>query len=171
MALFDDILNRLGASPNPAATPVSADEFQHVAQNVPSDVLSRGLSAALGSDQTPPAGQMIGQMFGASSPEQRAAMLNQLLASLGPAELTMLRGKLGQTDASAATASTISPSQAANVSPQQVQDVFTTAQQKDPGIVDSLSGFYAQHPGLVKTLGGAALAIMLGRMSQHMRGG
>lgn len=170
MTLIDDILNRLGASSNPAATPVSAEEFEHVAQNVPSDVLSRGLSAALDSDQTPPAGQMIGQMYAVSSPEQRAAMLNQLLASLGPAELAMLRAKLGQDDAGAVTGSTISPRQAATVSPEQVQDVVTTAQQQDPSIVDRLSGFYAQHPGLLKTLGGAALAIMLGRMSQHMKG-
>jgi hypothetical protein len=65
---------------------------------------------------------------------------------------------------------TITPGEAADVSPQQVQDVVTQAQQHSPGIVDSLSDFYAQHPGLVKTLGGAALAIALGKISRHMKG-
>ena len=167
MALLNDILNRyLGG--NAGAAP-SADDFQHVAQNVPPDVLSKGLSAALGSDQTPPAGQMVSQMFEASTPEQRAAMLNQLIAALGPAAGSVLGGVLGQANASAAAPPTITPGQAAAVNPQQVQDAVTRAQQHDPGILDSLSGFYAQHPGLVKTLGGAALAIALGRISQHMR--
>ena len=31
---------------------------------------------------------------------------------------------------------------------------------------DKMSGFYAQHPGLVKTLGSAALSIALAKMAQ-----
>jgi hypothetical protein len=171
MALLTDILNRyLAGSTDPRPNPDATDDFHHVTQNISPDVLSKGLSAALGSDQTPPAGQMVSQMFEASTPEQRAAMLNQLIAALGPAGLSMLQGKLGQVATTTGGATpTVTPGQAANVSPQQVQDVVTQAQQHNPGIVDSLSDFYAQHPGLVKTLGGAALAIALGRISQHMK--
>ena len=167
MALLNDILNRYLGGTTGAAP--SADDFQHVAQNISPDILSKGLSAALGSSQTPPAGQMISQMFEASTPEQRAAMLNQLSAALGPAASSILGGVLGQAGASATAAPTITPGQAATVNPQQVQDAVTRAQQHDPGILDGLSGFYAQHPGLVKTLGGAALAIALGKISQHMK--
>jgi hypothetical protein len=168
MAVLTDILNRyLGAGTGSASGQLS-DDFSHVAQNVPTDVLSKGLSAAFGSDSTPAAGQMVSQMFGASSPEQRAAMLNQLIAALGPAAGSILGGALGGT-ATAGVAPTVTPQQASQVDPQQVQDAVTQAQRHDPGIMDTLSGFYAQHPGLVKTLGGAALAIALGKISEHMK--
>lgn len=170
MAILTDILNRYLGSNAGSTGGELADDFHQVTQNVSPDVLSKGLSTALGSDQTPPAGQMISQMFEASTPEQRAAMLNQLLAALGPAGASILSGALGQNVATGGATAGITPGQAASVSPQQVQDVVTQAQQHNPGIVDSLSGFYAQHPGLVKTLGGAALAIVLGKISRHMQG-
>jgi hypothetical protein len=166
MAIFNDLLNKvLGGS---AGTGNLADDFHQVAQNVPPDVLSKGLSAAFNSSQTPDVGQMVSQMFGASSPEQRAGMLNQLSAALGPAATSVLGGLLGQS-AVAGAAPTVTPDQASQVSPQQVQAAVTQAQQQNPGIVDSLSGFYAQHPGLVKTLGGAALAVAMAKISEHMK--
>ena len=137
---------------------------------MPTDVLTKGLSAALGSSATPAAGAMISQMFGASSPEQRAAMLNQLASALGPAAGSVLGGVFGgQSAAANGAAPTITADQASQVDPQQVQVAVTQAQQHNPGILDSLSGFYAQHPGLVKTLGGAALAIAMAKISEHMK--
>ena len=169
MALLNDILNRyLGGNAGPGQV---ADDFHHVAENVPQDVLSKGLSAAFGSSETPAPGEMVSQMFGASTPEQRAALLNKLISALGPAGAGMLGGVLGQANVASGAAPTVTPQQASHVSPQQVQDVVTQAQQHNPGIVDTLSDFYAQHPGLVKTLGGAALAIAMARISQHMKGG
>ena len=167
MSLYNDILNRY-VSGNAGAEPGQvADDFHQVAQNVSPEVIGKGLAAAFGSDQTPAAGQMVSQMFGASSPEQRAAMLNHLGAALGPAGASILGGLFGQNVAAAAP--TITPEQASQLDPQQVQEVVAQAQQHNPGILDSLSGFYAQHPGLVKTLGSAALAIVLGKMSEHVR--
>jgi len=166
MTLFNDLLSKvLGGN---AGTGNLADDFHQVAQNVPPDVLSKGLSAAFNSNQTPAIGQMVSQMFGASSPEQRAGMLNQLSATLGPAGASILGGLFGQS-AAAGAAPTVTPDQASQVSPQQVQSAVTQAQQQNPGIVDSLSGFYAQHPGLVKTLGGAALAVAMAKISEHMK--
>lgn len=167
MAILTDILNRYLGGNAGAASGQLADDFNHVAGNVPSDILSKGLAAAFGSSQTPAAGQMVSQMFGASSPEQRAAMLNQLIAALGPAAGSILGGALGQSNATVG----VTPEQASQVDPQQVQAAVTQAQQHNPGIMDSLSDFYAQHPGLVKTLGGAALAIALGKISEHMKAG
>jgi len=169
MAILTDILNRYLGGAAGAASGQLADDFSHVSQNVPSDVLSKGLSAAFGSDQTPAAGQMVSQMFGASSPEQRAAMLNHLIAALGPSAGAVLGGVLGQPNAGGGVAPTVTPDQASQVDPQQVQVAVNQAQQHNPGIMDSLSDFYAQHPGLVKTLGSAALAIALGKISQHMK--
>ena len=165
MALLNDILNRyLGGT---AGSGTLAEDFNHVAQNVPPDVLSKGIGAAFGSSATPDVGQMVAQMFENATPEQRAALLNHLVGALGPNAGAVLGGLLGQ----GATTAPITPSQASQVDPQQVQDAVTQAQQHNPSIVDGLSDFYAQHSGLVKTLGGAALTIALAKISQHMKGG
>ena len=47
-------------------------------------------------------------------------------------------------------------------------DVVENAHQMNPGIADELASFYAQHSGLIKTLGGAALAIALAKMKNHI---
>jgi len=165
MALLNDILNRyLGGA---AGSGTLAEDFSHVAQNVPPDVLSKGIGAAFGSNATPDVGQMVAQMFENATPEQRAALLNHLVGALGPNAGVVLGGLLGQ----GATTAPITPGQASQVDPQQVQDAVTRAQQHNPSIVDGLSDFYAQHSGLVKTLGGAALTIALAKISQHMKGG
>lgn len=159
MAILDDILNRyLGG--NAAAT--AAEDFSHVAQNVSPDVLSKGLGAAFGSSATPDIGQMVSQMFANSTPEQRAALLNHLAEALGPNAGAILGGLVGQGGG-------VTPTQAQQVDPQDVQVAVNQAQRHDPGIVDGLSDFYAQHAGLVKTLGGAALTIALAKISEHMR--
>ena len=51
-----------------------------------------------------------------------------------------------------------------------MQAIATHAEQHSPGIIDKLSGFYAQHPGLIKTLGSAALSIALAKMAQSHQG-
>ena len=43
------------------------------------------------------------------------------------------------------------------------------AEQRDPSIVDRVSGFYAQHPTLVKALGAAAMWEVLRHMANHTR--
>ena len=59
---------------------------------------------------------------------------------------------------------------AAQFTPEQVQQIASHAEQHSPGIVDQMSDFYAQHSGLIKTLGGAALTIALARMANANRG-
>lgn len=164
MTLLDDILNRyLGGGAGAATT--AAEDFSHVARNVSPEVLSKGIGAALGSDATPDIGTIVAQTFANATPEQRAALLNHLAQMLGPNAGAVLGGLLGQGDAAAG----VTPDQAQQVDPQQVQVAVTQAQRHDPGIVDGLSDFYAQHAGLIKTLGGAALTIALAKISQHMK--
>jgi hypothetical protein len=50
-----------------------------------------------------------------------------------------------------------------------VQELAAKAEQQNPGIVDRMGDFYAEHPTLVKAIGGAALAIALGHMAQGMQ--
>ena len=63
----------------------------------------------------------------------------------------------------------ITPEQAQKLSPEIVQQLATHAEKSNPSIVDSLSSFYAQHAGLVKTLGGAALTVALAKVAERQR--
>jgi hypothetical protein len=165
MGLFD-ILSQV-VSGNTAH---SEQHFDTVAQNAPADVLASGLAGAFRSDQTPAIGQMVGQMFGNSSGQQQAGMLNQILATLGPAATAALAGgALGKIMSPGSTQ--ITADQASQLSPQQVQDVVDHAHEVNPGIADQLASFYSQHSGLIKTLGGAALAIAMAKMKDHVSQG
>ena len=167
-----------------AAAPSQAEaHFDQAAQNAPTDVLSSGLAAMFRSDATPAFGQMAGQLFGQANPNQQAGMLNSLIASMGPAVLASLLNKggsgggalgglgglLGQLTGGGATPA-ITPAQASQITPDQVQVIASHAEQANPGIIDQMSAFYAQHPTLVKTVGGAALSIALAKMAERTNG-
>jgi hypothetical protein len=64
--------------------------------------------------------------------------------------------------------SQLTPAQASQLSPQEVQQVVERAHQVNPGTADELAGLYANHSGLIKTLGGAALAIAMAKMKDHL---
>jgi len=145
---------------------VSGQQFDQVAQAASPDVLSAALSHAFRSEQTPSIGAMVAQLFGNSSPQQQAGMLNQILASLGPGAAATLGSALGGVPGPGGTE--VTPAQASQLTPQQVEDVVHQAHQNDPGIADQLAAFYAQHSGLIKTLGGAALAIAMAKMKEHV---
>ena len=133
MGLMDLLQQALGGN--------AENHFDQVAQQAPQAELGAGLAEAMRSDQTPPFGNMVSQMFGQSSPQQQA-------------------GALGQ--------SQITPEQASQLSPDQVREIAAQAEQTHPGVIDQMSQFYAQHSGLIKTLGGAALAIALAKMKNNM---
>lgn len=155
--------------------PPNVDEhFDQVAQNVSPQQMSDGLAAAFRSDSTPPFGQMVGQLFGGSSPIQRAGMLSSLIAGLAPTVLSSLTsgasgagGVLGRLLRGGNAPATVTPDQAAQVTPAEVEEIAKHAEKANPGIVDQMSDFYAQHPQLVKGLGATALALVLGRMANR----
>ena len=160
------LLDMLSQAISGGSTP---QQFDQVTQNAPNDILAKGLSAAFGSSKTPDIGAMASQLFGQSNGSQQAGMLNQLIKSLGPVVMAGLAGGVlkkvmtpGQTQ--------ITPEQAQQLSPQQVQDVVSQANQANPGVADQLGEFYAQHRGLVNTLGGIAATIAMMKMKDHMSG-
>jgi hypothetical protein len=162
-----NLLNQyLGGGASPAQ---AENDFDNVAQNSPLSALAQGVTQALRSDQTPPFGQMVGQMFSNGNPEQRAGMLNQLLANINPGLLSSVAGGIFGNLAGGDQAR-VSPEQAAQLSPQQVQELAAKAEQQNPGIVERMGDFYAQHPTLIKTIGGAALAVALGAMAKGIQG-
>ena len=146
------------------------DDFDQIAQSAPRSTVAQGVTEALRSDQTPPFPEMLGQLFGHSDPNQRAGMLNQLIGAAGPGILSSIAGgALGNLFGTNNNRPEITPEQAATLTPEQVQQIATAAEQENPSIVDRMGDFYAEHPTLVKTLGGAALAILLGRVAEGMR--
>ena len=62
----------------------------------------------------------------------------------------------------------ITEAQAQQVSPRDTEQLAAHGQ-NNPFLVDCVSNFYAQHKGLVKTLGGGALAIVLARIAERQR--
>lgn len=154
-------------------TQPSGDVFNHfdsVTQQATPKQLGGGIAAALRSDATPAFGQTIGSLFGQSNPDQKAGLLNEILQTLGPtAAATAGGGILGRLLGTGLSGPSgpITPSQAAQVSPSDLSTLATTAQQHDGSIVDRVGTFYAQHPTLVKTLGVAALGVVMSHMSQH----
>ena len=144
-----------------------APQFNQIAQNAPNDVLAKGLSGAFASDQTPAIGNMVGQLFGQSNGAQQAGMLNQLIGTLGPGVMAGLAGGVLGRVMSPGQAQ-ITPAQASQLTPQQVQDIVNHANETHPGVADQLSQFYAQHRGLINTLGGIAATVAMMKMKDHM---
>jgi hypothetical protein len=144
----------------------AAEDFHQVAAHTSPEVVGEGLAEVFRSDQTPPFGQMVGQLFGHADPQQRAGMLNQLVNSVGP-ELLESIGGIRQGEAG--PAATITPEQAAQLTPEQVQQLAHHAEQQNPSIIDRMSRFYADHPGLVKTIGGAALSVAMAKIAERIK--
>jgi len=162
MGLLDSLAQAIG---NKQGSP----QFSDIAQDAPNDVLAKGITAAFNSDQTPAIGNMVSQLFAQSNGAQQAGMLNQLMTSLGPAVMGSLAGGTlakvmtpGQTQ--------ITPAQASQLTPQQVQDVVNHANQVHPGVADQLGAFYAEHRGLINTLGGIAATVAMMKMQDHLSG-
>ena len=151
--------------------------FDEVARQVPSSALAGGLADAFRSGKTPDFGQIAASLFGGSNGQQQAGLLGQLIKSVGPALLSSVAGgalgRMFQGSASAGggvrDATQISASDLSQLTPEQVRELATEAQRQDPGVLDRVGAFYAEHPEVVKVLGGAALAIALGQVATRMR--
>jgi hypothetical protein len=157
----------LGGTANPGR---ALEDFDQVAQNAPRSSMAQGVTEALRSDQTPPFPQMVSQLFDKSDATQRAGMLNQMLRGLAPGVLASIAGgALGNLFRGNDAPAAVTPEQAARMTPEQVRQIAEDAEKENPSIVERMGDFYAEHPTLVKTIGGAALAIVLGRVAEGMR--
>jgi hypothetical protein len=165
-----DLLKQYSASSNPpAAAPAVEQHFDQVAQAVPTSTLATGLAEAFRSGQTAPFPQMAAQLFANGNSQQQAGMLNGLLASLGPAVISKFAGSAPNSPlATLLQSGSVTPAQAASVSPADVEALTAHAQGQDPSIIDRVSAVYAQHPVLIKSLGAAALTIAMKKIAdQH----
>ena len=162
-----DVLGRYAQSDD-RASPQVMDDFDHVSQHAPQEMVSAGLADAFRSEATPPFEQMVGSLFGRSDPHQRAGALNEILGSLGGAGGGGLAGGvLGGLLRHVGAGNAVTPEDAQRVQPAEVEAAAREAARKDPGIVERLGRFYAQHPQLVQGLGQAAIAVAMSSMARR----
>ena len=127
------------------------------------DSLANALGAAFRSDQTPAFPQMLSSLFSNSDGQQRAGLLNQLLASAGPGVLASLPASLG---AVLKGGTGITADQAQQISPESIKNIAEHAEKNNPSIIDQVSGFYSQHPKVIQALGAGALAMIMTHMNK-----
>lgn len=163
MSLLDNLGGLLqGAlSGNASESDVHA-AYDKVTQAAPSGDLAGALAHVFNSDQTPPFEQMLGGLFNQSNGDQKASILNRLIAAAGPAVLSSIAGG----SLANMVGGGVTPEQAEQVSPDTVQVLAQHAAQNDPSIVDQTAGVYAQHPSLLKSLGAGALSMLMARLSK-----
>jgi hypothetical protein len=159
MDAINDICKRYsGAAGGTASAPADPhQDYRNIAQAAPPEVMADGLAQAFRSDQTPSFPEMVASLFRQSNPDQRAGLLNHLIGAIGPAALASVPG-LKEVSGGGQSVTSQDVSQ---ISAEQVRQAATHAQRQNPSIVDQVSGFYAQHPDVVKALGGAAISIAI----------
>src|SRR5262249_50688006 len=108
------------------------------------------------SQETPAFSDMVGKLFGRSNQKQEAGLLGHLLSSLAPEAMAGLPG-LGSLAGIPGGAARDPELLANQLSPAQVQQIATHAQAQDPSIIDRVSGFYSNHPEVMRAVGGLAL--------------
>lgn len=168
-----EVLQRYGGpAPTQGPADVAAD-FEKFAAHAPQSSLGSGLAAAFRSPNTPPFSQMISGLFERSDPQQRAGILNQLIAAAGPSGSGVIGQLVRQLSGGSSQPQTpsgqptMTPQQAQQVQPAVLNDLASHAEKNDPSIVDRAGEFYAQHPKLVQGLGAAALALIMSHVSQQ----
>ena len=105
-------------------------------------------------------------MFGQSSNQQQAGLINQIIQALGPAAATALAGGVLQKVLKPGS-SQVDAADVAQLSADEVTSVVNEAQAQRPEISQQLSEFYSQHSGLIKALGGVALLAAAIKMKQY----
>ena len=142
-----DILSQYQQQPN-RPPPHVFDDFDRVAREAQPEDIELGLEEAFNSEDTPPAEEMIGQLYEKSDDDTRASLLNQILG-------------FGNRR--------VSPQEAHQISPREVQIAAAQAAQKNPSVIQAASRFYARHPALVQNLGQVALAVLMRGMARRRR--
>ena len=164
----NDVLQRYSSRRNGTTTASLEDahqDYEQVAQAAPHDVVADGISQMFRSDQTPAFPEMISNLFSKSDPNQRAGLLTHLLGAVGPGVLAGVPALSGL--AGLLRGEQVSLQQASQISPEQVQQIAAHAEKHDPSVIDKVSSFYAQHPGVMKAVGGLALTIALQHMNRR----
>ena len=147
--------------------------MDNAASAIPQDALGDVLSHVFSNGSTPTGGgfsQMLGGLFGQSNPSTQASVLNGLIGAAGPAVLSAILGGGGLSGLAGILGGgaprQLTPQEAAQVSPEEVQQLAHQVHQQDPSIVDRIGEIYSAHPTLVKTLGTGAMILALRKIAE-----
>lgn len=168
--LLQQYVENDGAPASAGAPETVKNHFDQVAQAAPPDQLATGIASAIRSNQTPPFGEIASQLFGQSNGQQRAGLLNHLLGAVGPVVVSQVLNQYGGGQLASLIGggqNQVSPQQASQVPPQAVAPIAIQAEQQDPSIIDRVSQLYAQHPGVVRGLGGDVLGMIMSQMGRN----
>ncbi|MCP9495420.1 MAG: hypothetical protein MSG64_13325 [Pyrinomonadaceae bacterium MAG19_C2-C3] len=157
------------------------NDFDQLSRAAPNSAVAEGLSAAFRSNNTPPFGNMVSQLFANSSGTQRASLMNTLLAAAGPMVLQQVMSRMGgggMSNAGGGLAGLlgnlggggqpqVTPEMAEQIPPQAIEQIAAEAEKQDPSIIDRVSGFYAENPDVVKGLGAVALTVALAHLANR----
>ena len=164
MSLMDSVKTLLaqysGGSPSDED---AASHFDQLAQSAGPVMLASGISAAMRSDQTPAFGDIVSQLFANGTGTQKAGMLSALLSAASPDQRAQLAGMFTGAPANLS----LNEQHVSALSPQDVASIAKKVEAQNPGIIDTMSSFYAQHPMLVKTLGTAAMMIAMRKIAEQ----
>lgn len=163
------VLQQYAAETGVYSTKKVERDFLEVAQQVPAQMVTNGLSEALRSEQTIPFEQVVGQSFEQVDSQQRAGMLKQLLDGAEPDAVQPLldKGVLGIRIKDASGEERLLAVDAAQVHPDLVQQLALELRQLDPAVIDKMSSLFAEDPDLLKTLDGATLSVALNKIAEN----
>lgn len=157
----NDVLRQYVADTGVRSAHKVATDFDQVAQALPAEALTTGLSEAFRSDQTPAFEQLLVQSFEQGDPQQRAAVLGRLLDAAGP---EVLRGLQEQ----GLLPPRVDHESFRQLRPEEVEAIAGAASRDNPALIDDISNCYAADPALAKTLGGAALNVALEKIAHRL---
>ena len=170
MGVLDDLGGILKQYSGAAATanpgPAVAEHFDQVSSAVPASTLAEGVTHALSSSTGAGGlGQTLSKSYTQATGDQKAGILNTLVASVGA---TTAGRFLGSSATQALNSgSPLSAQHAQQISPSAVQQLADQAAQNDNSVVNRLGALYAQHPTLVKGLGASAMALVMSRLANR----
>jgi len=143
-------------------------EYDEAAQKLPLESLAEGITHAFQSHETPPFSQMVGELFNKSNPEQRSGLLEKLLSAAQGSGLSRLAGEgtLANIIKGFRETGQVTPEQTENLSAEEVTKLAGRVEKQNPSVVQQAGHFFSQHPGLFKTLGATALALVLSKVGR-----
>jgi len=126
------------------------DHFDEVVRRAPLDLLRKGFAGMLQSDGIP-FDHVMARLCAAADVAQKDSLLRRIAGALPPGH------HAGRLDTPCG-------------SPLPLDLVELAQGEHGPGVINALSTFLAEHPGLARTLGAASLAAALTRMADRRRG-
>lgn len=162
---LDGVLQQYAADTGVRSSQKVEQDFTEVAQHLPAEEVTLGLTEALRSEQTPSFEEMVVQSFEQSDAQRRAEMLKQLIEAAGPAAALPLvqSGLLPENQQGEAS---VTPELAQHLQSDVVQSMAQQAQQENPEVIERMSHFFAEDPFLAATLGGGTLSIVLSKLAE-----